>query len=35
MFGAGPGDPHDIGLLKGIVSDQTGGNLTGEDDDGD
>ncbi len=35
MFGAGPGDPHDIGLLKGIVSNQGGGNLTGEDDDGD
>ena len=35
MLGARPGDTNNIGFLKGIVSDERGGYLPSEDDNGD
>ena len=35
MFGAGPGDADNIGFLKGVVSDEQGSDLAGQNDDGD
>ena len=35
VLGAGPGDAHDVHLLKGVVADQGGGHLAGEHHDGD
>ena len=32
VLGAGPGDADGIGLLEGVVADQEGRNLSGEDD---
>ena len=35
VLGAGAGDSQDVGLLKGVVADEHGGNLTAEDHQGD
>ena len=35
MLGAGAGDSHGVRFLKGVVADQEGRNLAGEDDQGD
>ena len=34
MLGAGPGNADNIRLLKGIIADEHGGHLPGEDNDG-
>ena len=34
VLGAGTGDAEGVGLLKGIASDQLGGDLAGDGDDG-